>query len=524
LVGSTTAADVFVVNSSSDVVTVGASGTNDTIEASANYTLPTNVQYLTLTGTSAWSATGNSALDLIVGNSGADTLTGGSGIAALEGGRTAGSDQIKASSNQAALIAGAGSSTLTGGAYKDFYAAGLVSDSITTGATANVVSVNKGDGATTLAPTTSASNVLSLGAGIDTESLEFTKSGNNLVLTDGVSGDSITFTSWFSGSSDQDYSTLQVIEIASPNYNSGGSDPLRNKPIEAFNFKTLVSAYIAAGESSNWLLSNDMASAALTTSASADYGGDLAYYFGLNGNLTGVDLTDVSSVLTNSAYGTGTQTINAFSSISGGGGLHVLVKGPGATPPLSSPGPVPSTVASGSTSSTDPVSAASTPAVAPPSSSALERTVPDPKSAASTPEGWSQILPERMPPVRPSLEGVREGIEPIEPIEPRYGWSLAPLASYLGEKGEGQRPSFMVRPIEGERPIVPHLVDPISVAWLTMHARLDGLAEEHLGGAESEEAGEGANGLTLFGAPLHVTLRKSIGDEGLEKLGRRVIL
>ena len=247
-------------------------------------------EYLTLTGTSALSGTGNALTDLIVGNAGNDTLTGGTGIAVLEGG-TAGSDQLKAASNQAALIGGAGASTLTGGAYKDFYAAGKVSDSLTTGATANVVSINKGDGATALQPTTGASNVLSLGAGIDTESLTFTKSGNNLVLTDGVSGDAITFGNWYAGSADQDFTTLQVVEIASASYNASGTDALRNKALEDFNFSSLVSQFNAVGSPANWALSGGMPSAQLTSSATTAYGGDLAYYFGLNGNLTGMDLS-----------------------------------------------------------------------------------------------------------------------------------------------------------------------------------------------------------------------------------------
>jgi Ca2+-binding RTX toxin-like protein len=327
LVGGT-GTDLFIVNSSSDVVTLATSGTSDTIQSSASYTLPTNVQYLTLTGTGALSGTGNSLTDLIVGNSGADTLVGGTGIAVLEGGRTAGSDQIKALSNQAALIGGAAASTLTGGAFKDFYAAGTVSDSITTGATANVVSVNKGDGATALQPTTSATNVLSLGAGIDTESLFFTKTGNNLVLTDGVSGDSITFTNWYVGAANQNYTTLQVVEIASANYNSLGSDGLRNKALEAFNFTALVAAYNTAGSPANWALSTAMPTTQLSSSSTADYGGDLAYYFGLNGNLTGMDLSAAQSTLTNASFGTATQTIDAFAGISGGGGLHLAIAPP----------------------------------------------------------------------------------------------------------------------------------------------------------------------------------------------------
>jgi Ca2+-binding RTX toxin-like protein len=321
--------DTFVVNSTADVITVTATGTSDSVLSSVNYVLPTNVQYLTLTGTAALTATGNSLTDLILGNTGADTLTGGSGIAVMEGGRTAGSDVLGATSNQAALIAGAGSSTLTGGAYKDFYAAGKVSDTITTGATANVIAVNSGDGATTIQPTTSATDVLSLGAGIDTEALKFTKSGNNLILSDGVTGDNITLTNWYLGGSDQNVATLQVVEAASASYNSGGTDGLRNKPLEDFNFATLVSAFTTAGSPANWLLSNDMASAQITSSATQAYGGDLAYYFGLNGNLTGLQLSAAQSTLTNASFATGQQTIDSWSSVSGGGGLQLLaVRGP----------------------------------------------------------------------------------------------------------------------------------------------------------------------------------------------------
>jgi hypothetical protein len=203
-----------------------------------------------------------------------------------------------------------------------------VSDSITTGATANVVAFNMGDGATTLQPTSGASNVLSLGAGIDTENLFFTKSAKNLILTDGVGGDSITFTNWYVGAADQNYTTLQVVEIASANYNSAGTDGLRNKALEAFNLTALVGAYNAAGSPANWALSTAMATTQLASTSTADYGGDLAYYFGLNGNLTGMNLSAAQSTLTNASFGTATQTIDAFSSISGGGGLHLAVVPP----------------------------------------------------------------------------------------------------------------------------------------------------------------------------------------------------
>ena len=513
LVGSNTGTDIFVVNSASDIVSVGTSGLNDTIESSASYTLPTNVQYLTLTGTSALSATGNSALDLLIGNTGKDTLTGGTGIAALEGGRTAGSDQIKAASNQAALIAGGGSSTLTGGAYKDFYAAGLVSDTITTGATANVVSVNKGDGATTLAPTTSATNVLSLGDGIDTESLEFTKSGNNLVLSDGVSGDSITFTNWYSASSDQDYTTLQVIEIASPDYNSGGGDPLRDKPIEAFNFTALVSAYIVAGSPTDWALSNDMSSAALTTSASADYGGDLAYYFGLNGNLTGVDLSDVSSVLTNSSYGTGTQAINSFGSISGGGGLQLLVKSPGAEPPIATPSTSTASTSSETSSSgarpiaprhvlpTDPQPRLPVPVPTAP----IEVMPVDPLSYLRTAGIVAKIPYERLP--TPQPEAV---VDTSARMVPRFGLEdFTALVTRAAEESKAVQ-----SPKVPSTTLPKSYVDPITVAWATMHGRLDQITEQRLGGTETPLE-DSPHALEMLASTPITRLKSTVGDQNL---------
>jgi trimeric autotransporter adhesin len=327
LVGGT-GTDVFVVKNASDIVTVATTGTNDTISSSVSFTLPTNVQYLTLTGTGTVTGTGNGITDLIVANTGTDTLTGGTGIAVLEGGTgTSAHDTLKAPSAQAALIAGGGASTLTGGAFKDFYAAGAVSDTITTGATANVIAVNKGDGATTIAPTTGASNVLSLGAGIDTENLTFTKSGTtNLILSDSVTGDSITLTNWYTSTNNQNIKTLQVIEQASANYNSSGTDALRNKPLEEFNFSALFAAFTSAGSTAGWSLSNGMPAAALTSSATSAYGGDLAYYFGLNGNLTGMTLSAAQAALTNTSFGTAPQTIDSWSSISGGGGLHLMAE------------------------------------------------------------------------------------------------------------------------------------------------------------------------------------------------------
>jgi trimeric autotransporter adhesin len=506
LVGGSTGTDLFVVNSASDVVKLGTSGTSDTIQSSASYTLPTNVQYLTLSGTSALAGTGNNLLDLIVGDTGSDTLTGGTGIAALEGGRTAGSDQIKASSNQAALIGGAGASTLTGGAFKDFYAAGKVSDSITTGATANVISVNKGDGATALQPTTSATNVLSLGAGIDTESLFFTKTGNNLILTDGVSGDSISFTNWYVGSADQTTKTLQVVEIASANYNSGGGDALRNKALEDFNFTSLVAAYNTAGSPANWALSSAMPSAQLASSSTADYGGDLAYYFGLNGNLTGVNLSAVQSTLTNASFGTAAQTIDGFSSISGGG-LHLLAVRSGA--PNIQPISLPPAFASALPSTTQ----SSTPVVA--------TTDPRIASHGHRPEGrdGGALSDTALRAITP-----RRGIEVPRGDAVRLGSYTSVSAASAASVVAGPRARETIEPVATRSTSAPDTksyVDPVNVAWLRMHSALNASSEVRIGGAESAAAHEEiATDALLGSAPLE-RLRRAIGGPENSLFGRR---
>lgn len=80
--------DTYRVDSSSDVVTEAAAGGTDTVISTVTFTLPTEVEILTLTGTSAIHGTGNASANTLRGNAannvlngaaGADTLVGGSG-------------------------------------------------------------------------------------------------------------------------------------------------------------------------------------------------------------------------------------------------------------------------------------------------------------------------------------------------------------------------------------------------------------------------------------------------------------
>jgi Ca2+-binding RTX toxin-like protein len=311
--------DVFVINNTADVVTAVAGTNVNTIQSSVSYTAPTNVQDLFLTGSGTVTATANSGNDLLIGNSGTDTLTGGSGVDVLEAG--SGADVLKDTGGANAMIGGAGNDTMTGGTGASFLVGGAGNDAITLGAGTAVVAFNTGDGAATIAPGTGVANVLSLGGGIAYANLTFSKSGNNLILNTGGSN-AITFTNWYAASADQNFVTLQVIEQAASTYSSSSTNVLYSSEVEEFSFTQLVAAFntaLAATPSlTSWSLSNALLTDHLSSSNTAALGGDLAYYEGLNGNLTGLNLATAVTTLQSTSFGKTAQTIDAWSGISNG--------------------------------------------------------------------------------------------------------------------------------------------------------------------------------------------------------------
>jgi Ca2+-binding RTX toxin-like protein len=102
--------DSYYVNLASDLVVEASGAGTDTVYASASYTLVDNVERLTLLGTAALSATGNTLANLLTGNAAANLLSGSSGNDTLSGG--AGNDT---------LVGGAGNDSLIGGAGLDIY-------------------------------------------------------------------------------------------------------------------------------------------------------------------------------------------------------------------------------------------------------------------------------------------------------------------------------------------------------------------------------------------------------------------
>ena len=93
--------DNFTIDNVGDVVSENLAEGTDKISSKVTYTLPANVENLTLTGTLAINGTGNNLANSIVGNTAANVLGGGTGNDKLDG--------------------GLGSNTLTGDAGKDIF-------------------------------------------------------------------------------------------------------------------------------------------------------------------------------------------------------------------------------------------------------------------------------------------------------------------------------------------------------------------------------------------------------------------
>ncbi|TVQ45521.1 MAG: calcium-binding protein [Gloeocapsa sp. DLM2.Bin57] len=111
--------DTYIVDNSNDVIIEEPGEGTDIVLASASYTLPANVENLTLTGNGAIDGTGNDLDNVIIGNDNANTLEGGDGDDTLIGGL--GNDSLVGGPGNDRLIGGAGQDTLVGGPGEDVF-------------------------------------------------------------------------------------------------------------------------------------------------------------------------------------------------------------------------------------------------------------------------------------------------------------------------------------------------------------------------------------------------------------------
>jgi len=156
--------DTYVVDMARDKITERANEGTDTVLASVSYTLGSNVENLTLTGSNAINGTGNTLNNALKGNGAANVLAGAAGNDRLDG--------------------GAGNDTLAGGAGNDTYILG------------------RGYGVDTVVEndtTSGNTDIASFLADISADQIWFSKAANNLEVSLIGTGDRMVIQDWYLG-------------------------------------------------------------------------------------------------------------------------------------------------------------------------------------------------------------------------------------------------------------------------------------------------------------------------------------
>jgi Ca2+-binding RTX toxin-like protein len=153
--------DTYVVDHIGDLVTELANNGVDTVQSSVTYTLASNVENLTLTGTTAINGTGNTLDNLVFGSSATNVLTGVNGNDTLRG--------------------GVGNDTVNGGSGNDTFLFG------------------RGDGQDLVRDNSGTADKLLYDPGINPLDLVISHHANDLRLTIHGSSDQITVQNWYAG-------------------------------------------------------------------------------------------------------------------------------------------------------------------------------------------------------------------------------------------------------------------------------------------------------------------------------------
>lgn len=302
---------------------VSINGTNDTISVDNWFGDPAyRVEKVQFADGTVWNASIMQAA-MFRGTDAADSITGTVGNDVIEG--LGGDDALYGDIGNNFLDGGAGTDSLEGSSGNELFIGGSGNDTITTNTGADIIAFNRGDGVDTVNASTStgADSTLSLGGGIRQADLSFRKDTSNLVLDTG-NGESIVFIDWYGADSSPNPSllTLQMIEEAAADFNPTGGDALRDNKIETFNFQGLADRFdqaLAANPGlTSWALTQALSDFHLTGSDTAALGGDLAYQYGKNGNLSNVGLTAAQSILSDPAFGTGAQMLKPLASLQEG--------------------------------------------------------------------------------------------------------------------------------------------------------------------------------------------------------------
>ncbi|MGH8374908.1 MAG: calcium-binding protein, partial [Pseudomonas sp.] len=162
--------DTYLVDDLGDIVVEAANSGDDTVQASINYILGSNVERLTLLGEAHLNGTGNTLANTLIGNAGGNRLDGGDGADNLQGG--AGNDTLLGGAGNDSLSGGDGNDVLDGGVGTDSMAGGAGDDLYLVAQAGDSVSEASGEGTDTVRT----SLTYSLGANL--ENLELTGTAN----------------------------------------------------------------------------------------------------------------------------------------------------------------------------------------------------------------------------------------------------------------------------------------------------------------------------------------------------------
>lgn len=224
----------------------------------------------------------------------------------LQGVNAGGNHLLLGTSGNESLWPASGSQILIGGAGDDIIATSWSGN--------NVVSFNEGDGHDILYAGGGDSNTLSLGGRFAYDNLRLLKNGNDLVLQMGAD-DAMTFKEWYGWSGNRNIDTLQVIAEAMADFDTSGSDVLRDDKVETFDFAGVVDSFDQARAADatldSWAITDALLDFHLFGSDVDAIGGDLAYQYGMNGTLSGVGLNAAQSVIAASQFGQTTQSLNS---------------------------------------------------------------------------------------------------------------------------------------------------------------------------------------------------------------------
>lgn len=121
--------DTYYVDNAGDVVTEYANEGTDRVISTISYTLPDNVENLTLSGAGGINGIGNALANSLSGNAAANLLDGSDGNDSLNGGE--GDDTLLGSAGNDTLNGGIGADSMTGGVDNDTYYVENIGDLVT---------------------------------------------------------------------------------------------------------------------------------------------------------------------------------------------------------------------------------------------------------------------------------------------------------------------------------------------------------------------------------------------------------